>query len=69
MNEKEIILAQIRANMYNTKLSDKDFRQFIRNSLPVWESKDENCQKCEGWGCLNCCDSEVEIRAKQGIHG
>jgi len=24
---------------------------------------------CEGWGCHKCCNSEAEIRARQGTFG
>ena len=30
---------QIRANIDNNKLSDKDFRRFISNTLPLYEEK------------------------------
>lgn len=32
---------QIRVNVENEKLSDKEFRQFINNSLSVVETKEE----------------------------
>ncbi len=28
-----------------------------------------NCFACSGWGCWQCCSSEQEIRARQGIYG
>lgn len=24
---------------------------------------------CQGWGCMKCCSSEAEIRARQGTFG
>ncbi len=24
---------------------------------------------CEGWGCRKCCDSDAEIRSRQGTYG
>ena len=24
---------------------------------------------CEGWGCMECCETEAEARAMQGVYG
>lgn len=34
------LCATLRANVDNNKLSDADFRQFVRNSLPLTQPKE-----------------------------
>ena len=30
-------------------------------------NRDFNCDECQDWGCINCCDSSDKIRSRQGI--
>lgn len=56
--------------IYLDKLPDGSWRltytKNLKDRFVLIERKKTTC-KCAGWGCMACCDSEQEIRAKQGV--
>ena len=55
-------------------LKESEVRDILKQrqkDLELLESQFSVKNKCEcrGWGCRKCCDSEQEIRSKQGIYG
>lgn len=48
---------------------NQDYFSEEQSRQPEWNPvEDSNCA-CKGWGCRACCDSEQEIRGRQGIFG
>ena len=39
------MIDMLKANVDNMKLSDKDFREFMRNSIPSWEREIDRLEK------------------------
>ena len=35
----------------------------------IERSSNGSCAKCQGWGCRACCNSDAEIRSRQGGYG
>lgn len=33
------------------------------------EDRPYRCASCQDWGCRECCETDAEIRAKQGTFG
>jgi hypothetical protein len=49
-------------------LEDINTRQ-IEKVVKIIETfeKEFNCNRCQDWGCSQCCENDNEIRARQGI--
>ncbi len=56
--EKLALLKQVRWDIESKK--EEAFNKLSEEFL-----KEPTCS-CEGWGCLGCCGSGAEIRARQG---
>lgn len=73
ISEEEYLEAKAKVEAYEKakqwKLDNASGPQeefYIKN--PPKEESYSGCS-CQGWGCMKCCKSEEEIRARQGTFG